>query len=129
MYTNPEIQYSLHEILDWKAIRPQMGQLFLLSREGLLGALNDKTLVSKLSTTASHAISANTNLISSAVLDFLEGEKLVGIVRGEIRNFFRSEMFYQLLAREVIGNVNRGLSNIDNRDGLYKFCKENFLNW
>jgi hypothetical protein len=129
VYTNREVQYSLHEVLDWKAIRPQMGSLFLLSKEGLLAALEDPHTLSGISKATAEAVTTNSCLIGGSILDYFSGTQLTGIVVGQIRDFFRSETFYELLAREVTVNLRGGLSNMENRDALYHFTRENFLNW
>lgn len=44
VFTNKDVQYSLHELLDWKAIRPQQAALFSLSKHAIIRALSDDQL-------------------------------------------------------------------------------------
>jgi hypothetical protein len=99
VYKNKDIQYSLHEVLDWKAIRPQQSNLFQLSKEAIIKALNDSEVRSKCVGIISDQVKSSEELIGKATLDFLESDLLIRIVIEQIAAFFRSETFYNLLSK------------------------------
>lgn len=47
VYTNPDIQYTLHQLLLVKAIHPQEEQLFNISKNGLIYLLNSQLVKEK----------------------------------------------------------------------------------
>lgn len=42
VYTNPEIQYKLSQVLVDEAINPQLNDLFILSKRGIIEALQSQ---------------------------------------------------------------------------------------
>ena len=47
VYSNPDIQYKLHEVLMEKAIKPQQQELFSISKRALIEALKGQEVIKK----------------------------------------------------------------------------------
>lgn len=62
------MQYSLHELLDWKAIRPQQAALFSLSKQAILRALSDDQLRTNCAVALAAELQSNQTKIGGFVL-------------------------------------------------------------
>lgn len=68
VFTNKDVQYSLHELLDWKAIRPQQAALFSLSKQAILRALSDDQLRTSCAVALATELQSNHSKIGGFVL-------------------------------------------------------------
>lgn len=68
VFTNKDVQYSLHELLDWKAIRPQQAALFSLSKQAILRALSDDQLRTNCAVALATELQSNQSKIGGFVL-------------------------------------------------------------
>jgi hypothetical protein len=91
VYTNPGVQYNLHELLTNKVIRPLEGDLFQLAKRGVVEALESQELRQAGAEAAAKAITSNRELISKLALEFLGSATMDSIISKQVSSLLRSE--------------------------------------
>ena len=84
VYTNPDIQYNLHQVLENKAIKDHKDDLFLLSKKRIIEALENRTIRNQLSKMAAKALLDNENTIGRLALEFLGGLIMDRILKNQL---------------------------------------------
>lgn len=129
VYTNPDLQYTLHQLLTANAIRPQQLPLQRLSTQALLALLRSPSLRQHLALQAAHHLPPNTLPIRHSALQFLSSPAMHAIVASALSSVVRGEGFGELLAGEVGEGFNGGLMRESNKEKLYLMLREHFINW
>ena len=90
MFSSPDVQYGLHEVLIWKAIKPQMQTLHLESQKGIVKALGSHNTRSKLAEVAADSIRKAVPVIEEKVVAELKGQKFFELVKQGLAGFLYS---------------------------------------